>query len=371
MPPVSKAAYESSRAAYEATMAEYRAGKQRASAAAPRAPRPTAGATSSPSQSPGRLFLVARRGPTCFTVADSLSRSFTVTLGARHTCTCRGGAGCAHVRWVLSRCLGLNARSAACGGLPEASLARALEASLRGGASSRPRARRDGAPPPTTRPPLHADSVAWLLALGGEDAALLAQPTLEEPDEAGAAGGSARRRPVEPGEACPVCMEEMPSDATGGAPDGTLVCCRGSCGRSLHRECLAIWAKHQAGAPTCPMCRAAWGEVDVRSAAELEAEAARRARQRELRETLDAIALREALSEVARRRERAGAAAPDGGAAPPPPPPPAAAAAAAAAAARPLRPGAGNAAVPQPRRAAAPPAILRGPPAAARRGSST
>ncbi len=326
MPPVSRAAYDAARSQYESVMGSYRVDRerrerqsssQRATLRAGAAQPPAAARTSGAVQ-PGRLYLVQRKGPASFVIADDRRRSYTVTLGSRHRCTCAAGGGrCAHVRWVLTRCLQLG-DAASMDGLTEQALAGAIER-----AADRPRtcAGAQGPQPSrgpsasaASRPPLHAETVAWLLSLSGEEAALLSQPEIE----VGADGGRVPRRRLEDDEACAICMEPMfesdeaaASDARGvacGSADAAahrLVWCAASCGRSVHAECLRVWALHRGGAPSCPLCRAAWlDERDVsRRDAEAAAAVAAAAKQRELRQGLEAVALREAFREVARRRD--------------------------------------------------------------------
>ncbi|KAG0455936.1 hypothetical protein HPP92_023724 [Vanilla planifolia] len=53
---------------------------------------------------------------------------------------------------------------------------------------------------------------------------------------------------------CPVCWEEM--------DQGMLVSTCGTCGNSLHRECLDRWKQAQGRrTATCVMCRARWREM--------------------------------------------------------------------------------------------------------------
>ena len=244
-----------------------------------------------------RLLLISRRGPACFVVADELHplQTVTVTISTRHVCTGCRSASCAHIRWVLSRCLHLDVSSASASGLSEAALSRALEAA----AIAQPIGIRRRSTPTRV---LHTDSVSWLQRLSDEDAWLLSQPTLTT-DE------SSERHPVTAGDTCAICMEEMDDAAT--AANETLIWCRASsphqcCGRALHRQCLLTWGRHQPdGVLTCPMCRAPWDKQDACLAADWADVGATRERQLALRRGLDQIALREGLGEVARRRRAA------------------------------------------------------------------
>lgn len=67
-----------------------------------------------------------------------------------------------------------------------------------------------------------------------------------------------KQRDIDPGEACPICYEEL--DA--GKED--RVFCRKSCGRNIHARCMKVWADHQATLDkqlTCPLCRGLWGAL--------------------------------------------------------------------------------------------------------------
>lgn len=279
---------------YNASKREYTRLKQQADRDERRGARRPPGAAGPSVAADARLYLVSRRGPGSFIVADT-RRSYTVAIGTRHTCTCRQSQlPCAHIRWVLTRCLGAAASQQA--GLSEAELSRVLEAS-----TAQPISRRRA----DTRPPaLHSETERWMLGLSTEDAWLLSQPLIEAPREEG--GGGAPRRPIEEDDTCPVCMEPMDTAATDAKE--CLTWChstsRECCGRPLHRECLRIWGQHQAAgsSPTCPMCRAPI-DVDERSPAQIHEAAAARERQRTLRDGLEQIALREAWRTVARRRE--------------------------------------------------------------------
>ena len=263
---------------------------------------------------------------------------------------------CPHVAWTLSRCLHVGFDAAQQPGLPEAQLQRALDVTLSQPIATRRLAKAAGASPTAAaaaadgaQQGIGRDSVDWLLELSGADAWLLAQPKMAPPPAAASDEARAqRRRPVDPGETCGICMEEMddgegeggggePPSSAGRAPPPLRLawCCHtsGSCGRALHVDCLRVWARHQeghhdgGGGVTCPMCRAAWGPLgDLPSKAAIEAEG-RRARQGELHDEFEQLRLREAASEVVRRRQQAAldALADANGAisheAPPPPPP--------------------------------------------------
>ncbi|KAI9338708.1 hypothetical protein DFJ73DRAFT_962063, partial [Zopfochytrium polystomum] len=68
-------------------------------------------------------------------------------------------------------------------------------------------------------------------------------------------------RPIEPGDVCPICMEEL---SASGYP---MTHCKTGCGNSLHVKCLKILLEHQTKSMgldrlKCPLCRNDFGAVD-------------------------------------------------------------------------------------------------------------
>ncbi len=348
------AAYAETLAAYNAAKREYRQLKRTEERAAthgapsrgiPPARPLHAAMTTAESE---RLYLVSRRGPACFVVADAAKRTYSVTIGAMHHCSCRATRSCSHMQWVLSRCLHLDSATARQDGLDEPALSRALEAAA--AAAPAPCGRRRPSEPPSTKPALHGDSEHFLLQLSPQDAWLLTQPPIAAAEAARGTGApscdppsASRRKPVEAGDTCAICFEAMDPSArdesevlTWCEPDTTRAEMGASeargCGRAIHRHCLRVWAMHQpTEAVSCPMCRAPWraselwkpraveaSELWKRTQpsaealdVELAAREAARLRQQELRAGFEAVALREALNEVAHRRRQSTAS--DGG----------------------------------------------------------
>jgi len=64
-------------------------------------------------------------------------------------------------------------------------------------------------------------------------------------------GEDTNRKPIE-GE-CPICYDELEDKEH-------TVYCRSSCGNNVHSECMQKWNAISRGKPTCPYCRAKWGE---------------------------------------------------------------------------------------------------------------
>ena len=70
--------------------------------------------------------------------------------------------------------------------------------------------------------------------------------------------GNAKRRQVEDGDTCPVCLDDL----TNG--DAKLTFCKHGCGKQAHLKCMIMYAEHQKSVGkkvTCPLCRADWGQM--------------------------------------------------------------------------------------------------------------
>ncbi|KAG8459384.1 hypothetical protein KFE25_013020 [Diacronema lutheri] len=253
------------------------------------------------------FFLLVERGPTTFDVrAADEPPTFCarVTVGAEHACSaCRWREQpCRHTRWVLQKLFAVPRESAlmARTGLSERELGALVSARPRQQAPRAdrvvPRDARGGGAPAALR----AESVEWLLALSGEEAALLLSgPAARAPLGAPLAASRPRRRPLDPDECCAICFERMGDDPVEAAQTGDeLVWCKVSCGRSTHARCLAAWATHnvQPGlAASCPLCRAAWpvGQAASRADAAERDEAAEHERRARLLDGLGELAARE------------------------------------------------------------------------------
>ena len=75
----SRADYERSRAEYESVMASYRADNSRQQRPAARAHAPAASSSKEP---PARFFLVQRKGPACFLIADASALGASARVSA-------------------------------------------------------------------------------------------------------------------------------------------------------------------------------------------------------------------------------------------------------------------------------------------------
>lgn len=259
------------------------------------------------------FYLLVERGLTAFDVrAADEPPTFRarVSIGVEHRCSaCRlSPQPCRHTRWVLSKLFGVARHSPLLhrAGLTEAELgallrarSQAQAASARGGsrAQSRAGAGRQRA--------LDGESVNWLLELSGEDAHLL----MHAPARRAAPRPRPTRRPLEEGETCPICFEEMADEQDGGGgeageEDGALVWCKVSCGRSMHARCLAAWSVHNMNADgasvQCPLCRAAWpiGAAAAQEEARAQLESAQGVRREGLLDGLAAVDARERAADA-------------------------------------------------------------------------
>eukprot|EP00043_Microstomoeca_roanoka_P012058 m.115864 g.115864 ORF g.115864 m.115864 type:complete len:253 (-) comp15380_c0_seq11:62-820(-) len=64
------------------------------------------------------------------------------------------------------------------------------------------------------------------------------------------------QKPLEPGDACPVCFEEFAETKS-----ESLLFCKASCGNTVHQACFKQWVESQRStgkAVTCVLCRADW-----------------------------------------------------------------------------------------------------------------
>lgn len=184
-------------------------------------------------QDPSASFILKRRqGPLAATlvkVAGSEVRdSVKVQVGQRHICSSCGSPDrpCQHLLFMLRRVLKVpeDDKEALSGaGLSDAALERILAYEARGGRAGRGPA-----------------------GAGGPVSGKAARRH---------ASGHARR-PLEDGETCPICLDDMTIDQH-------LTWCKAGCGKSMHGQCVLSLARHAAAGReavvACPLCRAALG----------------------------------------------------------------------------------------------------------------
>jgi E3 ubiquitin-protein ligase ZSWIM2 len=173
-----------------------------------------------------RLYVVQSFGPTSFLLTDDSDHKLRVSVGERHSCSCRSPREhdtlCQHVLFVLLRVLKVPRENPLVwqSGLID----REINEVLMG------------------RAKLLSDSerrrAAW--AQGG------AELTSTE-----------GQRPLNAEDPCPICQDDMTDEAT------VVFCHNGGCGNNMHRRCMVRWVAHRKTLgenPTCPLCRKEWGE---------------------------------------------------------------------------------------------------------------
>lgn len=180
-----------------------------------------------------RIYVLQENGPTAFTVKEHDSiKKVRVTLGDPCACTCttylKERELCIHILWVILKLFRIPPENPISwqGGLVE----REIQQMVRSREKTRRIVRED---PGNNNHNKQAPSAA--------------QPGLVEP------------RPIEEGDCCPICQDEMTSSQH-------LTFCRYSCGHSIHSRCMKIWADHQTSQGTkilCPMCRAEFGTLKM------------------------------------------------------------------------------------------------------------
>jgi len=198
------------------------------------------------SASSGSFYILQHNGPLSFTVGTAKeAASHRVVIGEVHSCSCRRAERpCEHVLFVLLKVFRVPPTSPLLvrRGLTDAQLDEVV--------MGRAPARRMRRGPAATRP-----------------ASATTAPTC---------AAATARRSVSSGDDCPICMESLADESR-----GRLDWCRDAsgCGKSVHRRCLQVWAKHHrrnsatataadaapGAAPDaplpCPWCRAPWGEL--------------------------------------------------------------------------------------------------------------
>eukprot|EP00877_Chromochloris_zofingiensis_P006081 jgi/Chrzof1/1726/Cz10g18220.t1 len=156
------------------------------------------------------LFLVQRKGPTCFVVCEGEEGSdkHRVMLGARTTCSCRqpnidsqsaSAMPCVHIMFIMTKVLRIPSD----------------------------------------------DPLAWKLTLTDRELEQVLSHSRQVPvssskaavkgeDKQGSStGATAQRRPVEEMEPCPICYEDMSTCSV-----EWLVWCQQGCGHNVHGKCM-------------------------------------------------------------------------------------------------------------------------------------
>ena len=180
-----------------------------------------------------RIYVLQENGPTAFTVKEHDSpKKLRVCLGDPCTCTCstfiRERDLCIHILWVMLKLFRIPPEN------PISWQGALVEREIQQIVKSRESTRRSRGPN----------------TLGGEGEVRSGTHEEEKVVEP---------RPIEEGDCCPICQDEMTSSQH-------LTYCRYSCGHSIHSKCMKIWADHQVSQGTkilCPMCRAEFGTLKM------------------------------------------------------------------------------------------------------------
>lgn len=166
--------------------------------------------------------MVQENGPLSFVVKeDGSPTKFKVRIGETQSCSCTHPDLCIHVLFVMLKVLRV----------PEDS------------------------------------PLLWQLALVQSEITQILYHRFERvrrpavaPSEAPKEGGAVERRPLEEGDACPICQEDMQEGEV-------LTYCTVSCGNNVHAKCMKVWAEHRASLEepvTCPLCRKNWGSTALK-----------------------------------------------------------------------------------------------------------
>ncbi|KAI8842972.1 hypothetical protein BC829DRAFT_297983 [Chytridium lagenaria] len=162
---------------------------------------------------------------------NSLATKVKVGLGSRHTCTCSTFTGeselCIHILWVMIKMFRVPLESDLLfqHSLVEREISEIMQSSRR---------RKEMITPAKVVEP--------------------SQGQIENKNHV-------PRRPIEDGDVCPICQEDLIEDPV------TTTYCKMSCGNNLHVKCMKILIEHQTKAMgmdniKCPLCRKNFGTVD-------------------------------------------------------------------------------------------------------------
>lgn len=168
--------------------------------------------------------MVARVGPTVFTIKNEQDDTFRVTLGNPHLCSCGiQDETCIHKLFCLIKVLKVPVEHSLCfqSSLTDSEMDQVL----------------DGIQTGSTRRPIRARAIR-AVAVVSED---LAKDTC------------VARQPIVDGEenTCTICMDDMTHDQA-------LTWCRVGCGQNIHAKCMMKCAQHNITnklSITCPLCR--------------------------------------------------------------------------------------------------------------------
>lgn len=181
-----------------------------------------------------KLFLIARTGPTVFSVRDENNQTYKVILGNPNTCQCTpNGVCCVHILYCLIKVLKITKDHPLC---YQTSLTDSeLDMILSGQCCAR-------LPKRAIQPFLKRSSASGQISSDWGD---------KDGDE-GDSGFVRRRLLAEEEEepTCPICCDDM-------AENQALTWCRIGCGKNLHAKCMFVYSQ-QITNVLCPLCRSPW-----------------------------------------------------------------------------------------------------------------
>ena len=68
--------------------------------------------------------------------------------------------------------------------------------------------------------------------------------------------GNVKQRPIEEGDYCPICFEDLILEGENLDEKETVIFCKSTCGKSVHQSCFVKWANVKGG--SCVYCKAKW-----------------------------------------------------------------------------------------------------------------
>ena len=200
------------------------------------------------------LYLVQELGPTLFIVREETSQStresgegeapatatsskkYKVAIGDMQRCTCGDSDICVHILFVMIKLLRVPKNNPLV--WQHSLMDREVNDILAGVHREQENARRR----PTVRQYLRRSS------------------TPSSVDGGCGAGSGAKRRELEEGDTCPVCLDDL------SPTDKQLTYCSKGCGKQAHAKCMKMYAEHNQSVGkkvTCPLCRVDWGPMAV------------------------------------------------------------------------------------------------------------
>jgi hypothetical protein len=216
---------------------------------------------------PFKLFLVQTLGPTLFLIrhesqinstdttttiitTKTTTKKYKVAIGNPQRCSCGDKELCVHILFCMTKVLGVPKDNPLT--WQRALVEREINNVCSGQVARAARAAREAASSPNSRRQRHTNFLRRRKTKSLED---------------GTPGKSftAERKPIENGDTCPVCLEDLDEAEENESPNKkNLVYCKKGCGKNVHVACMLVWAEHQSDIKkkiTCPLCRVDWGPL--------------------------------------------------------------------------------------------------------------